>query len=127
MNTKGTEKINEQGAIETKVETVDIQSPPGENKEPRTLPSLEACNMNTKPGTEKINEQGAIETKVETVDIQFPPGENKEPRVKNVEVVHLTRDSDDKGGVLAGAADAVAEAFQSAKDTISSCGHGSNK
>ncbi|XWS24186.1 hypothetical protein CRYUN_Cryun28dG0079300 [Craigia yunnanensis] len=35
MNTKGTERINERGAIETKVETVDIQSPPGENKEPK--------------------------------------------------------------------------------------------
>lgn len=86
--------------------------------------------MNTK-GTERINEEGAIETKVETVDVKSPPGENKEPRMKNVGVVHLTHDARNSGnkgaGVLAGAADAVAEAFQSAKDATSDRGHGSNK
>ena len=35
--------------------------------------------------------------------------------------------SGNKGGVLAGAADAVAKAFQSAKDAISGGGHDSNK
>ncbi|GMJ15339.1 hypothetical protein HRI_005203100 [Hibiscus trionum] len=35
MNTKGSERINEEGATEIRVDTVDIQSPPGENKEPR--------------------------------------------------------------------------------------------
>ena len=67
---------------------------------------------------------------METVDIQSPPGENKEPKIKDVGVVHLTRDgrnSGNKGGFLAGAADAVAKAFQSAKDAISGRDHGSNK
>lgn len=32
---KGSEKINEEGAIETKVETVDERSPPGQSEEPR--------------------------------------------------------------------------------------------
>ncbi|KAK8601150.1 hypothetical protein V6N13_059118 [Hibiscus sabdariffa] len=35
MNTKGSERINEDGATEIRVETVDIQSPPGEKKEAR--------------------------------------------------------------------------------------------
>ncbi|XVE55830.1 hypothetical protein DITRI_Ditri03aG0188900 [Diplodiscus trichospermus] len=85
--------------------------------------------MNTK-GTERISEQGANEIKVETVDIQSPPGENKEPRMENVGVVHLTHDgssSGNKGGVLAGAADAVGKAFQATKDAISGSGPGSNK
>ncbi|KAM5565768.1 hypothetical protein ABKV19_019674 [Rosa sericea] len=35
MNTsKGTEGVNEQGGVETKVETVDFRSPAGEDKEP---------------------------------------------------------------------------------------------
>ncbi|OMP03910.1 hypothetical protein COLO4_10112 [Corchorus olitorius] len=80
--------------------------------------------METK-GTEKVNEQGAIETKVETVDVQLPPGDNKEPRMKNVGVVHLTHDSGNKG-VMAGAADAVSRAFNSAKDAVSGGGHGGN-
>ncbi|XVF39872.1 hypothetical protein PTKIN_Ptkin01aG0067700 [Pterospermum kingtungense] len=80
---------------------------------------------------EKIDGQvGAIETK-ETVDIQSPPGENKEPRMKNVGVVHLTRDDRNsnkkEGGVLAGAADAAAKAFQYAKDAISGRDQGSTK
>ncbi|KAJ4701697.1 D-3-phosphoglycerate dehydrogenase [Melia azedarach] len=32
--TKGTEELNEQGAIETKVETTDYRSPAGEDREP---------------------------------------------------------------------------------------------
>lgn len=82
--------------------------------------------METK-GTKEINEQGAVETRVETADIQAPPGENKEPRMKDMEVVHLTRNSGNEGGVLAGLAEAVANAFHSAKDAISGRSHGSNK
>ncbi|KAK6256544.1 hypothetical protein QUC31_000003, partial [Theobroma cacao] len=79
------------------------------------------------PGTKEINEQGAVETRVETADIQAPPGENKEPRMKDMEVVHLTHNSGNEGGVLAGLAKAVANAFHSAKDAISGRSHGSNK
>ncbi|KAF5736085.1 hypothetical protein HS088_TW14G00219 [Tripterygium wilfordii] len=72
-------------------------------------------------GTERINEQGAVETKVETVDYQSPAGEDKDPRLEKVGVVHLRRDdgrSGNKGGVLAGAAAAVANTFKSAKNAI---------
>lgn len=77
-------------------------------------------------GTERVNEEGAIETKVDTIDIQSPPGENKEPKVENVGVVHLTHDrpnTGNKGGVLAGAAEAATKAVQAVKDSMS----GSNK
>ncbi|KAE8725728.1 putative l-asparaginase [Hibiscus syriacus] len=80
--------------------------------------------MNTK-GTERLNEEGTSEIRVDTVDIQSPPGENKEPRMKNVGVVHLTRDTPNTSD-KAGAADAAPKAFQSAKDSISGHSHGSN-
>ena len=60
--------------------------------------------------------------KVETVDYRSPAGENKEAKKEDVEVVHEIRDGGAKSeGVhpFAGAAAAVANSIQSAKDAIS--------
>ncbi|KAJ7958202.1 D-3-phosphoglycerate dehydrogenase [Quillaja saponaria] len=81
--------------------------------------------MSTK-GSEFANEQGAVETKVETVDYRSPAGEDKEPTKEDIEIVHLSKNdqigSGTKGGPLASAAAAVADTFQSVKDTLSGSG-----
>ena len=62
------------------------------------------------------------EIRVETVDYRSPAGEDKEAKKEDVEVVHEIRDGGAKSeGVhpFAGAAAAVANSIQSAKDAIS--------
>ena len=58
---------------------------------------------------------------METVDYRSPPDQQQEelPKKENVSVVHLTRNPPHSGGgVLAGAAEAVGNTFQSVKDAI---------
>lgn len=80
--------------------------------------------MNTSKGYERVNDQGAVERKVESVDYRWQAGQDQ-PKKENVEVVHEIHDGGDSaagGGVVAGAAAKVTDAFQSAKDAISSTG-----
>ncbi|KAH0989991.1 hypothetical protein GBA52_001474 [Prunus armeniaca] len=74
--------------------------------------------------TEEKKEQGGVEIKVvDTVDYRSPAGEDKKPTKEEVEVVHETKDGANSGtgggSVLASAAAAVSNAFQSAKDAVS--------
>ncbi|CAL8996313.1 unnamed protein product [Prunus brigantina] len=80
--------------------------------------------MSTPKVTEEKKEQGGVEIKVvDTVDYRSPAGEDKKPTKEEVEVVHETKDGANSGtgggGVLASAAAAVSNAFQSAKDAVS--------
>ncbi|KAK9285984.1 hypothetical protein L1049_025187 [Liquidambar formosana] len=72
-------------------------------------------------GNETVNAQGAVETKVDTIDYRSSAGQGQEQR--NVQVIHQSHptagDSAASGGVLAGAAAAVASTLQSAKEAIS--------
>ncbi|KAA0066419.1 uncharacterized protein E5676_scaffold602G00210 [Cucumis melo var. makuwa] len=65
--------------------------------------------------------QGQVEKRVETVDYRSSVGQGLEKR--NVQVVHVPHSSSENfatsGGVLAGAAAAVANTLQSAKEAIS--------
>ncbi|XP_058772818.1 uncharacterized protein LOC131646901 [Vicia villosa] len=63
-----------------------------------------------------LNVRSSIEKKVETVDHQSSAGQGQEER--KVQVIHEPH-SKTSGGVLTGAADAVASTLQSAKDAIS--------
>jgi len=65
---------------------------------------------------ESVNAQNSMERKVETVDYRSSAGQGQEER--NVQVIHQPQ-SNTSGGVLAGAAAAVASTLQSAKDAIS--------
>ncbi|XP_027360208.1 uncharacterized protein LOC113868638 [Abrus precatorius] len=65
---------------------------------------------------ETLNAQNPAERKVETVDYRSSAGQGQAER--NVQVIHQPR-STTSGGVLAGAAAAVASTLQSAKDAIS--------
>ncbi|KAI3465312.1 hypothetical protein Pfo_021975 [Paulownia fortunei] len=60
MNTsKGTERINEEGAVEVNVETVDYRTPPGRDKEPQKE-KVEVTHLirpDDKPGTGKVAEK----------------------------------------------------------------------
>ncbi|XP_062160210.1 uncharacterized protein LOC133867456 [Alnus glutinosa] len=120
---KETEEVNEQGEIETKVETVDYRSPAGRDEEEPTKEKVEVIHLTRDEGHSSVNEQGEIETKVETVDYRSPAGRDEEPPTKaKVAVVHLTRDKGHSsvggGGVLAGPAAAVANTVRSAKDAV---------
>lgn len=66
-----------------------------------------------------MNTQGesAMEKKVETVDCRSSAGQGQQE--KNVQVIHQPHSTKTSGGVLAGAAAAVATTLQSAKDAIS--------
>ncbi|XP_004511887.1 uncharacterized protein [Cicer arietinum] len=72
--------------------------------------------MNEQAKNDAMNVRSSIERKVETVDYRSSAGQGKEER--NVQVVHQPH-SKTSGGVLTGAADAVASTLQSAKDAIS--------
>ncbi|KAL5099222.1 hypothetical protein RYX36_003549 [Vicia faba] len=63
-----------------------------------------------------LNVRSSIEKKVETVNHQSSAGHGQEER--KVQVIHEPH-SKTSGGVLTGAADAVASTLQSAKDAIS--------
>ncbi|XVE87064.1 hypothetical protein DITRI_Ditri18aG0086200 [Diplodiscus trichospermus] len=65
------------------------------------------------------NEQGEVERKVETLNYSSSAGKGQE--TKTVQVIHQHPPSNQKtsGGVLTGAAAAVASALESAKDAIS--------
>jgi len=65
---------------------------------------------------EALNVRSSIEKKVETVDHRSSAGQGQEER--NVQVIHQPH-SKTSGGVLTGAAAAVASTLQSAKDAIS--------
>ncbi|TKY70613.1 hypothetical protein E2542_SST06904 [Spatholobus suberectus] len=65
---------------------------------------------------EIVNAQNSMEKKVATVDYRSSAGQGQEER--NVQVIHQPH-SNTSGGVLAGAAAAVATTLQSAKDAIS--------
>ncbi|XVF15497.1 hypothetical protein REPUB_Repub09cG0158900 [Reevesia pubescens] len=77
--------------------------------------------MNTHTGKERetTNAQGEVERRVETVDHCSSAGKGQEP--KSVQVIHQHPQSNQKtsGGVLTGAAAAVASTLESAKDAIS--------
>lgn len=70
---------------------------------------------------ERRNAQSQIEKRVETVDFRSSEGQGLEKR--NVQVIHQPHSSSENfatsGGVLAGAAAAVANTLQSAKEAIS--------
>jgi len=66
---------------------------------------------------EIVNAQNGMEKKVETVDYRSSAGQRQEER--NVQVIHQPHSTNTSGGVLAGAAAAVASTLQSAKDAIS--------
>ncbi|KAA8531657.1 hypothetical protein F0562_006626 [Nyssa sinensis] len=72
-------------------------------------------------GTESRNAQGQMERRVETVDYQSSVGQLQEQRP--VQVVHHLHspeaDSRTSGGILAGAAAAVATTLEAAKEAIS--------
>ncbi|XP_031737171.1 uncharacterized protein LOC105434696 [Cucumis sativus] len=78
-------------------------------------------NMQANKEVERRNAQGQVEKRVETVDYRSSVGQGLEKR--NVQVVHLPHSSTENfatsGGVLAGAAAAVANTLQSAKEAIS--------
>nr|KYP52439.1 hypothetical protein KK1_025744 [Cajanus cajan] len=65
---------------------------------------------------ETVNAQNHMEKKVETVDHRSSAGQGQEER--NVQVIHQPHPKT-SGGVLSGAAAAVASTLQSAKDAIS--------
>ncbi|KAL2348360.1 hypothetical protein Fmac_002360 [Flemingia macrophylla] len=65
---------------------------------------------------EAVNAQNNMEKKVETVEYRSSAGQGQEER--NVQVTHQPH-SKTSGGVLSGAAAAVASTLQSAKDAIS--------
>ncbi|KAA8537794.1 hypothetical protein F0562_027626 [Nyssa sinensis] len=142
---QGTEEINEQGEVETKVETVDYRSPPGHDSETKKV-DVEVIHLTPKDetpgsrggsgmkGTEEINEQGEVETKVETVDYRSPLGHDSETKKVDVEVIHLTRKDETPGsrggsggGIMACAAAAAADTVRSAKDAISGRGKNNSK
>ncbi|KAM1773768.1 hypothetical protein ACFX12_043227 [Malus domestica] len=80
---------------------------------------VEFCNMDASKGSMAKTKE---EIRVETVDYRSPAGEDKEAKKEDVEVVHEIRDGGAKSeGVhpFAGAAAAVANTIQSAKDAIS--------
>lgn len=63
---------------------------------------------------------GSMETKVDTVDYRSSAGQAQEERhVQIIHQPHSTTNTNTSGGVLAGAAAAVASTLQSAKDAIS--------
>ncbi|KAL0536532.1 hypothetical protein IC582_025481 [Cucumis melo] len=80
-------------------------------------------NMQANKEVERRNAQGQgqVEKRVETVDYRSSVGQGLEKR--NVQVVHVPHSSSENfatsGGVLAGAAAAVANTLQSAKEAIS--------
>ncbi|XP_050935390.1 uncharacterized protein LOC103501120 isoform X2 [Cucumis melo] len=80
-------------------------------------------NMQANKALERRNAQGQgqVEKRVETVDYRSSVGQGLEKR--NVQVVHVPHSSSENfatsGGVLAGAAAAVANTLQSAKEAIS--------
>ncbi|KAM1133926.1 hypothetical protein ACFX19_043823 [Malus domestica] len=135
---EGTEEINKQGAVEIKVDTVDYRSPAGEDKQPKkekvevVHEIRDGGNKGAAGGGSDFVDLDATaagsmaktkeEIRVETVDYRSPAGEDKEAKKEDVEVVHEIRDGGAKSeGVhpFAGAAAAVANSIQSAKDAIS--------
>ncbi|XWS29774.1 hypothetical protein CRYUN_Cryun24cG0059400 [Craigia yunnanensis] len=76
-------------------------------------------NMQIRKESETTNAQGEVERKVETVDYFSSAGKVQER--KSVQVIHQHPQSNQKtsGGVLTGAAVAVASTLESAKDAIS--------
>ncbi|CAN6682205.1 unnamed protein product [Malus baccata var. baccata] len=128
--TTGSEETNEQGAVEIKVRTVDYRSPAGEDKQPKKE-KVEVVHEIRDGGGSDFVDLDAIaagstgetneDIKVQTVDYRSPAGEDKEAK-EDDEVVHEIRDGGAKSeGVhpFAGAAAAVANTIQSAKDAIS--------
>ncbi|KAK7309185.1 hypothetical protein RJT34_05718 [Clitoria ternatea] len=67
---------------------------------------------------EVVNSQNTVERKVETVDHRSSAGQSTQEE-RNVQVVHQPHSTKTSGGVLAGAAAAVATTLQSAKEAIS--------
>ncbi|XP_038902745.1 uncharacterized protein LOC120089373 [Benincasa hispida] len=78
-------------------------------------------NMQANKEVELRNAQGQMEKRVETVDYRSSAGQGLEKR--NVQVIHQSHPPAENfatsGGVLAGAAAAVANTLQSAKEAIS--------
>uniref|UniRef100_A0A5B6YYJ9 Uncharacterized protein n=1 Tax=Davidia involucrata TaxID=16924 RepID=A0A5B6YYJ9_DAVIN len=73
--------------------------------------------------TETTNAQGQTERRVDTVDYRTSAGQPEEQ--KPVQVVHQL-DSSTSGGILSGAAAAVATTLEAAKEAISGDHHSTN-
>ncbi|GMY11822.1 hypothetical protein FCV25MIE_07061 [Fagus crenata] len=76
--------------------------------------------MNKEAIKENSDAQSATEKRVDTVDYRSLAGQGQEQR--SVQVIHQPHSSENSttsGGVLAGAAAAVATTLQSAKDAVS--------
>jgi len=113
--------VNEQGGVETKVETVDYRKSAGHDGEPPKKEDVEVIHRTDAEGKPGVLE-GGVETKVETVDYRTSAGHDGEPPEKeDVEVIHRT-DAEEKPGVLAKAAEAVGAKIQSAKEAASNIG-----
>ncbi|AES94626.1 hypothetical protein MtrunA17_Chr5g0401751 [Medicago truncatula] len=74
--------------------------------------------MNEQAKNEAMNVRSSIEKKVETVDHRSSAGQGQGQEERNVQVIHQPH-SKTSGGVLTGAAAAMASTLQSAKDAIS--------
>ncbi|GJV18770.1 hypothetical protein Tco_1367790 [Tanacetum coccineum] len=87
MNTsKGYERINEEGAVEIKVDYVDYRPPPENDKDDKLQIEKDSTEQVNKDGVKEVKE-----VKVESVDYRSPVRYNDEekPVKEKVEVTHL--------------------------------------